>query len=171
MSTTPDDECSFRVRLYCRPKYWVSCFGRIFLNGIVLLFGNLDDTGCFGGIFLNGIVLLFGNLDDTGCFGGIFLNGIVRLFCYLDDTGCFGGIFLNGIVRLFCNMDDTGCFGGIFLNGIVLLFVTWTILNISTWNTPGKFCFFFNSSSLIWIYLLFSARSTKLKMFGRGLPC
>ena len=24
MSTTPDDECSFRVRLYCKPQYWVS---------------------------------------------------------------------------------------------------------------------------------------------------
>jgi hypothetical protein len=23
MSTTPDDECSFRVRLYCKPQYWV----------------------------------------------------------------------------------------------------------------------------------------------------
>ena len=24
MSTTPDDECSFRVRLYYKPHYWVS---------------------------------------------------------------------------------------------------------------------------------------------------
>ena len=24
LSTTPDDECSFRVRLYCKPKNWVS---------------------------------------------------------------------------------------------------------------------------------------------------
>ena len=23
LSTTPDNECSFRVRLYCTPKYWV----------------------------------------------------------------------------------------------------------------------------------------------------
>ena len=23
LSTTPDDECSFRVRLYCKPEYWV----------------------------------------------------------------------------------------------------------------------------------------------------
>jgi hypothetical protein len=23
LSTTPDDECSFRVRLYCKPQYWV----------------------------------------------------------------------------------------------------------------------------------------------------
>ncbi len=44
MSTTPDDEYSFRVRLYCKPKYWVSCFGGIFLNGIVRLFGNLTWT-------------------------------------------------------------------------------------------------------------------------------
>jgi hypothetical protein len=29
LSTTPDDECSFRVRLYCKPHYWVSS-GRIF---------------------------------------------------------------------------------------------------------------------------------------------
>jgi hypothetical protein len=43
VSTTPDDECSFRVRLYCKPKYSVS-FGGIFLNGIVRLFCNSDDT-------------------------------------------------------------------------------------------------------------------------------
>ena len=43
MSTTPDDECSFRVRLYCKPQYWVS-FGGLFLNGIVRLYCNLDDT-------------------------------------------------------------------------------------------------------------------------------
>jgi hypothetical protein len=24
LSTTPDDECSFRVRLYCKPQVWVS---------------------------------------------------------------------------------------------------------------------------------------------------
>ena len=24
ISTTPDDKCSFRVRLYCKPHYWVS---------------------------------------------------------------------------------------------------------------------------------------------------
>lgn len=24
LSTTPDDKCSFRVRLYCKPQYWVS---------------------------------------------------------------------------------------------------------------------------------------------------
>jgi hypothetical protein len=23
LNTTPDDECSFRVRLYCKPQYWV----------------------------------------------------------------------------------------------------------------------------------------------------
>ena len=23
LSTTPDDKCSFRVRLYCKPQYWV----------------------------------------------------------------------------------------------------------------------------------------------------
>ncbi len=23
LSTTPDNECSFRVRLYCKPKHWV----------------------------------------------------------------------------------------------------------------------------------------------------
>jgi hypothetical protein len=23
LSTTPDNECSFRVRLYCKPQYWV----------------------------------------------------------------------------------------------------------------------------------------------------
>jgi hypothetical protein len=23
LSTTPDNECSFRVRLYCKPEYWV----------------------------------------------------------------------------------------------------------------------------------------------------
>ena len=32
MSTTPDNECSFRVRLYCKPHYWVSS-GGIFQNG------------------------------------------------------------------------------------------------------------------------------------------
>jgi hypothetical protein len=37
MSTTPDDECSFRVRLYCKPHYWVSSCG-IFKNGIIQLF-------------------------------------------------------------------------------------------------------------------------------------
>ena len=26
LSTTPDDECSFRVRLYCKPENWVSHF-------------------------------------------------------------------------------------------------------------------------------------------------
>jgi len=34
MSTTPDNECSFRVRLYCKPHYWVSS-GGIFQNGII----------------------------------------------------------------------------------------------------------------------------------------
>jgi hypothetical protein len=26
LSTTPDDECSFRVRLYCKPQNWVHYF-------------------------------------------------------------------------------------------------------------------------------------------------
>ncbi len=30
LSTTPDDECSFRVRLYCKPRNWVSSL--IFLH-------------------------------------------------------------------------------------------------------------------------------------------
>ncbi len=39
MSATPDDECSFRVRLNCKPHYWVSS-GGIFQNGINRLFCN-----------------------------------------------------------------------------------------------------------------------------------
>ncbi len=35
LSTTPDDECSFRVRLYCKPQYWVRS---IYSNGIICLF-------------------------------------------------------------------------------------------------------------------------------------
>jgi hypothetical protein len=34
ISTTPDDECSFRVRLYCKPHYWVSLHGK-FQIGII----------------------------------------------------------------------------------------------------------------------------------------
>ncbi len=37
ISTTPDDECSFRVRLYCKPHYWVSSRGK-FQIGIVRFF-------------------------------------------------------------------------------------------------------------------------------------
>jgi hypothetical protein len=43
MSTTPDDKCSFRVRLYFKPHYWVSS-GGIFQNGIIRLFCNLEST-------------------------------------------------------------------------------------------------------------------------------
>jgi hypothetical protein len=31
LSTTPDDECSFRVRLYCKPQNWVSSLKKIAL--------------------------------------------------------------------------------------------------------------------------------------------
>ena len=34
ISTTPDNECSFRVRLYCKPNYWVSSGGK-FQIGII----------------------------------------------------------------------------------------------------------------------------------------
>ncbi len=34
MSTTPDDKCSFRVRLYCKPHNWVSSHGK-FQIGII----------------------------------------------------------------------------------------------------------------------------------------
>ena len=37
MSTTPDDECSFRVRLYCKPHNWVSLHGK-FQIGIIRFF-------------------------------------------------------------------------------------------------------------------------------------
>ena len=37
ISTTPDDECSFRVRLYYKPHSWVSP-SRIFQIGIIVLF-------------------------------------------------------------------------------------------------------------------------------------
>jgi hypothetical protein len=37
MSTTPDDECSFRVRLYCKPHNWVSSHGK-FQIGIICFF-------------------------------------------------------------------------------------------------------------------------------------
>jgi len=40
MSTTPDDECSFRVRVYCKPHSWVSS-GGIFQIGIICLCQNL----------------------------------------------------------------------------------------------------------------------------------
>ena len=40
LSTTPDDECSFRVRLYYKPHYWVSPSG-IFQIGIIVLFRYL----------------------------------------------------------------------------------------------------------------------------------
>ena len=43
MSTTPDDECSFRVRLFCKPQYWVS-FGGIFRNGKIRHFCNSNHT-------------------------------------------------------------------------------------------------------------------------------
>ena len=39
MSTTPDDQCCFRVRFYCKPHYWVSS-GGIFQNGIIRLFST-----------------------------------------------------------------------------------------------------------------------------------
>jgi hypothetical protein len=32
MSTTPDDECNLRVKLYSRPHYWVSSYGNFFLS-------------------------------------------------------------------------------------------------------------------------------------------
>ena len=43
MSTTPDDECTFRVRLYCKPHYWVSSSG-LFQIGIVCSFCNFIIT-------------------------------------------------------------------------------------------------------------------------------
>ena len=43
ISTTPDDKCSFRVRLYCKPHYWVSSRGK-FQIGIVRFFCNLVLT-------------------------------------------------------------------------------------------------------------------------------
>ena len=43
MSTTPDDECSFRVRLYCKPQYWVSS-SALFQIGIVRSFCNFIIT-------------------------------------------------------------------------------------------------------------------------------
>ncbi len=35
LSTTPDDECCFRVRLYCKPQNWVSSL--IFLHEFIVL--------------------------------------------------------------------------------------------------------------------------------------
>ncbi len=32
LSTTPDDECSFKVRLYCKPQNWVSSLKNLVLN-------------------------------------------------------------------------------------------------------------------------------------------
>jgi len=52
MSTTPDDECSFRVRLYCKPHSWVNS-GGIFQIGIIRLFRNLALTIFQCGIFRN----------------------------------------------------------------------------------------------------------------------
>jgi hypothetical protein len=43
ISTTPDDECSFRVRLYCKPHYWVSSRGK-FQIGIIRYFFELENT-------------------------------------------------------------------------------------------------------------------------------
>ncbi len=37
MSTTPDDKCSFRVRLYCKPHNWVSLRGKFQIGIIVFL--------------------------------------------------------------------------------------------------------------------------------------
>jgi hypothetical protein len=37
-TTKPDDECSFRVRLYAKPRDWVSAlFDRLFYLGIIYL--------------------------------------------------------------------------------------------------------------------------------------
>jgi hypothetical protein len=88
MSTTPDDECSFRVRLYCKPHSWVSS----------------------GGIFHIGIICLFQNLVLT----------------------------------------------------------TYSKVEYSMISKVEYFVFLYVESN---IYSLFSAWTTKLKMFGRGLPC
>ena len=77
VSTTPDDECSFRVRLYCKPKYWVSCFGGIFLNGIVRLFGNLTDTEYFITFFQHGLPSL--KCSEEDCVADFVLRRDTRM--------------------------------------------------------------------------------------------
>ncbi len=32
LTTTPDDECSFRVRLYAKPEHWVSTIFNLLLD-------------------------------------------------------------------------------------------------------------------------------------------
>ncbi len=43
MSTTPDNQCCFRVRFYCKPHYWVSS-RRKFQIGIISFFFELENT-------------------------------------------------------------------------------------------------------------------------------
>jgi hypothetical protein len=43
MITTPDDQCFFRVRLYCKPHYWVSSRGKFQIR-IIRFFCELEDT-------------------------------------------------------------------------------------------------------------------------------
>jgi hypothetical protein len=43
MSTTPDDQCCFRVRFYCKPHYWVSSRGK-FQIGIIRFCFELENT-------------------------------------------------------------------------------------------------------------------------------
>ena len=98
MSTTPDDECSFRVRLYCRPKYWVSCFGRIFLNGIVLLFCNLDDTEYFNMEYSGKVLFLFQFLKSNMDLFIVFQHGLPSLKCSEED--CLADFVLRRDTRM-----------------------------------------------------------------------
>jgi hypothetical protein len=48
LSTTTDDECSFRVRLYAKPCDWVSDFcGILFYFGIVIFYFFIITHGIF----------------------------------------------------------------------------------------------------------------------------
>ena len=76
VSTTPDDECSFRVRLYCKPKYWVR-FGGIFLNGKVRLFGNLTDTEYSINFFQHGLPSL--KCSEEDCITDFVLRRDTRM--------------------------------------------------------------------------------------------
>ncbi len=77
MSTTPDDECSFRVRLYCKPHSWVS-------SGGIFQIGRIRN------------ILFFCMLSLTFIIG--FQHGLPNLKCSEED--CLADFGLQRDTRL-----------------------------------------------------------------------
>jgi len=108
LSTTPDDECSFRVRLYCKPQYWVRS---IYSKMEFIVFFHVFTMEC----------LLFCNLFSWDFFIDI---GCKRYNPKWNKSCChLIIIFQNGI----------SC----FVSQVYPAILTWT-LHFPVWTTKLK---------------------------------